>query len=53
MARVCEHDLNVIEPKDQMADFGPLYSQARLNALLAVDVEFKKYKESCGYDVIL
>jgi len=55
MARVCEHDLNVIEPKDQMADFGPSYSRApRSNALLdAVDIEFKKYEESCGYDVIL
>jgi len=55
MACVCEHHLNIIEPKDQMTDFDPSYSRIpRSNALLdAVDVEFKKYEESCGYDVIL
>jgi len=52
---VYEHDLNVMGPKDQMTNFGPSHSRApRSNTLLdAVDVEFKKYKESCGYDVIL
>jgi len=58
MARVREHNLNVMNRKIKWQTSTPrstIFSRAsRSNALLdAVDVEFKKYEESCGYDVIL